>query len=520
MNKTGSKKAVIIGNSGSVIQFLTQKFGPPVVQRKFSIFTFGKDNKEIHLHFYKKQCQLKLVDPGIPEYLKPMVIENKNTKTLLKTLLSLGFTKCTFGKILVYEFPVNNGSILVMRNTFIGDVVECTEAKSCETEFLHLAKRFRLKLLNDSDIKILVKKNKNTDLKPLFDSLGVLNAGIRLNLEELGFDISAANPTLRSRLTAISNDYSCYESAFEEITKTKLVGKKEIKTVKWFKPISIIIPCFNSEDTILQTLYSIEAQKLPKKLLKEVEVIVVDDGSEIPAAKRIYPEIKNFTFRIKIIRLEKNQGLSSARNIGVNLASNEHIIFLDSDIIIGQNYLLEHSVRARMFPDAIFLSFKKNIDRISELTNIKRIQTGVKPPENYDDIRFSRFIHKEKKGLYKLSVDSYIEMLNESNYFKNLGYGRHIGLFDLPSMVVGHNMSLQRKTIIKSGFFSNYFSGWGMEDAFFGARVIADGNFVIPVLSTGVYHINHPPRSGSEKKKQRELESNLKLYDKLLDQEI
>ena len=67
------------------------------------------------------------------------------------------------------------------------------------------------------------------------------------------------------------------------------------------------------------------------------------------------------------------------------------------------------------------------------------------------------------------------------------------------------------------GGFSNYFKGWGLEDSYFGSKMIAEGNYVIPVLSCGVYHIDHPPRSGSEKKKLQELEGNLARYKELLD---
>ena len=68
--------------------------------------------------------------------------------------------------------------------------------------------------------------------------------------------------------------------------------------------------------------------------------------------------------------------------------------------------------------------------------------------------------------------------MSETNLFKNFGYGRTVnGCFDLPSMVVGHNMTMQKEMISSIGSFSNNFSGWGLEDAYFGARVIAEGNF-------------------------------------------
>ena len=87
-------------------------------------------------------------------------------------------------------------------------------------------------------------------------------------------------------------------------------------------------------------------------------------------------------------------------------------------------------------------------------------------------------------------------------------------------MVVGHNISLNKNLIERTGGFSNNFVGWGLEDTCFGARAIASGAFVIPVLKTGVLHINHPPRSGSESKQNKEYEENLKIYKNLIERDV
>ena len=50
--------------------------------------------------------------------------------------------------------------------------------------------------------------------------------------------------------------------------------------------------------------------------------------------------------------------------------------------------------------------------------------------------------------------------------------------------------------------------------------IIANGNYVIPVLSSNVYHINHEPRSGSQAKKVNEFKHNIEIYNKLLDQDF
>jgi hypothetical protein len=48
--------------------------------------------------------------------------------------------------------------------------------------------------------------------------------------------------------------------------------------------------------------------------------------------------------------------------------------------------------------------------------------------------------------------------------------------------------------------------------------MVSAGNFIIPVLSSGVLHVDHPPRSGSLEAKERELKSNIELLERLLDE--
>ena len=87
--------------------------------------------------------------------------------------------------------------------------------------------------------------------------------------------------------------------------------------------ISVIIPTYNRRDFIIKAIESVLKQSfLPK------EIIIVDDGS----ADNTSTVIKDiFKDKIQLIRLDKNYGVSYARNIGVQHCSGEFIAFLDSD---------------------------------------------------------------------------------------------------------------------------------------------------------------------------------------------
>ena len=87
--------------------------------------------------------------------------------------------------------------------------------------------------------------------------------------------------------------------------------------------VSVIIPTYNREKTILRALNSVLDQTYTN-----IEVLVVDDGSTDGTAD-IVNGVKDK--RVKYIVLEKNGGASNARNVGVQMAESKWIAFQDSD---------------------------------------------------------------------------------------------------------------------------------------------------------------------------------------------
>ena len=59
-----------------------------------------------------------------------------------------------------------------------------------------------------------------------------------------------------------------------------------------------------------------------------------------------------------------------------------------------------------------------------------------------------------------------------------------------------------------------------MEDTFLGACLIAQGNYIVPCFSTGVYHIEHKPRSGSLNKQRFEFNRNVLVYLDLINKPL
>lgn len=88
--------------------------------------------------------------------------------------------------------------------------------------------------------------------------------------------------------------------------------------------VSIIIPVFNAEKYLRDCITSILNQKY-----ENIEVIAVDDGS-IDLSASILSELKSQSSVMSVYTLS-NQGVSAARNFGINKAHGKYVLFLDAD---------------------------------------------------------------------------------------------------------------------------------------------------------------------------------------------
>jgi glycosyltransferase involved in cell wall biosynthesis len=85
--------------------------------------------------------------------------------------------------------------------------------------------------------------------------------------------------------------------------------------------VSVIVPVYNGERYLAQAIESILAQTLPP-----IEIIVIDDGSSDNSSGIA----QEFGQPVRCLR-QKNQGISAARNRGIELSSGQYLAFLDAD---------------------------------------------------------------------------------------------------------------------------------------------------------------------------------------------
>lgn len=145
--------------------------------------------------------------------------------------------------------------------------------------------------------------------------------------------------------------------------------------------LSVVIPNYNREMFLPQCIESIIAQTY-----KPLEIIIVDDSSTDDSVKIIkyYEEKYNF---IRGIILDKNKGVSNARNVGITEAKGEYVTTIDSDDFYYNKSKLEKEMK--------LIKYYKQVN-------------------NKDIIGYSKTVNVDIKGNYLGQ--------NEPNFFQNKYY--------------------------------------------------------------------------------------------------
>lgn len=206
--------------------------------------------------------------------------------------------------------------------------------------------------------------------------------------------------------------------------------------------LSIIVPVYNVENYLCKCIDSILNQNF-----KDFEVILVDDGS-IDRSGKICDIYANKDNRVKVIH-KNNGGLSSARNMGLDVAKGEYIGFVDSDDWIEPDmYERMYNEIIKTNSDIIVCNFKKvfknveesyiyrnksldlnNIEALNELYNIKYIYNlawnKIYKKSLFDNLRYKEgFIYEDEfiihHLLYKSNKTRYIPE-NFYNYYQREG---------------------------------------------------------------------------------------------------
>ncbi len=203
--------------------------------------------------------------------------------------------------------------------------------------------------------------------------------------------------------------------------------------------LSIVIPTYNRQPILEKCIQALENQVIDDpQLITGYEIIVVDDGSTDNTIswlrEQSFPHLRWFQ--------QDHQGPATARNLGVNKAKGDIIVFIDSDLIVTENFLQAHGNRLKFSSDRAFT--------YGRVINTANLENPTSEP-------------------YKLTDFS-------AAYFAT------------------GNVAIHRQWLEKAGLFDPQFQLYGWEDLELGVRLKKFGLKLIKCPDAVGYHW-HPPFS-------------------------
>lgn len=127
--------------------------------------------------------------------------------------------------------------------------------------------------------------------------------------------------------------------------------------------VSVIIPFYNRNNLVLDAI-----KRVSEQTYANIEIILVDDGSEIPLKI-----VNNYGLNIQLKRLDLNKGPGYARREGRRLAKGEYICYLDSDDWWSDNFIEEcvKTIESDMTLGMVYSNTIRIVDGIETHSRVK-----------------------------------------------------------------------------------------------------------------------------------------------------
>jgi glycosyltransferase involved in cell wall biosynthesis len=207
--------------------------------------------------------------------------------------------------------------------------------------------------------------------------------------------------------------------------------------------ISVVIPTYNREPILKKCLLALENQHLVDDKVENYEILVVDDGSTdgtlawLSERKETLPHVRTIE--------QEHGGPALARNRGVEKALGDTIVFIDSDLVVTENFLQAHA-------DALVKGER----------------------ESGNDRLFT-----------------YGAVINTSNFENPTAEPYKLTDYSAAYFATG-NVAIARKWLFEAGLFDTRFQLYGWEDLELGVRLKRLGLKLIKCPAAAGYHW-HPP---------------------------
>ncbi|WP_268624250.1 glycosyltransferase [Paenibacillus alvei] len=217
---------------------------------------------------------------------------------------------------------------------------------------------------------------------------------------------------------------------------------------------SIVIPTFNRSKLLEYTIKSLLKQNASPYMY---EIIIVDDGSTDETQQMVQKYMEN-NHIVYFFQDKKGYRVSSARNTGINNARGNTIIFLDSGMLVGSNFVYEHC--------------RAHDSRATDTVIIGYIHGFQANEEDHTFIELVDFN----------DIDHTLQRIKESGLYQDLReagftfFQDHIQNSDAPWYYFWTgNVSVQKNVLQKHGGFNEAYNTYGMEDQELGFLLYDNG---------------------------------------------
>jgi Glycosyltransferases involved in cell wall biogenesis len=265
---------------------------------------------------------------------------------------------------------------------------------------------------------------------------------------------------------------------------------------------TVIIPTYNREKLLYETLYSLEKQTLSKE---KFEVIVCDDGST-DRTKEVVHLFKNDLNIKYFFQEDKGFRAAKARNMGIENAEGDICIFIDSSCI-ASNFFIEEHIKSHTGPRDVVIG---DMIGFSQIDNKNR-----EIFKSYDRDNIEESVNQIKKSGGNDIRDSLYKKL-----------GENLMLWGAPWIVFWTgNLSVRKDFLRECGGFDEWFNSWGGEDTELGVNLYVNRGTYKVNRNAIVIHLPHKKSNNFKEnpylaymeqvKKRRYIHSKYMLFETL-----
>jgi GT2 family glycosyltransferase len=254
---------------------------------------------------------------------------------------------------------------------------------------------------------------------------------------------------------------------------------------------SFVIPTYNKKKLLKRTLEALN--HLEGFGENDYEAVVVDDGS----SDDVFGYIKgvNTGYRLNYMYLDRcpQSCRSRSRNYGVAAARGEYIVFIDDDVVVNKDYLLQLDRYYRYSNDFVIIG--------------TRINCPADMLETHEPAELRKMAFSDGEAGAGMLEERHLT-------FNSLSYNLSAHRYPWMMMATG-NMAVPRRRLTDIGGFDETFNKWGFEDLELGYRLYKNG---APFVVNGqllVFHQDHPVAPEGENNFQHFLEKCKDVFDEI-----